>query len=101
MKERVKNNLNILIRYNRTINRLCSLLGISELGILDEISAAFGEYVLMDMDSGRVLASKNKDTSTSTLSMLSGTPSKYCCHNTSYKSIEFLKLIFVCHFPYF
>lgn len=49
MKERVKNNLNILIRYNRTINRLCSLLGTSELGILDEISTAFGEYVLMDM----------------------------------------------------
>ena len=49
MKERVKNNLNILIRYNRTINHLCSLLGASELGILDEISASFGEYVLMDM----------------------------------------------------
>ena len=49
MKERVKNNFNILIRYNQTINHLCSFLRVSELGILDEISAAFGEYVLMDM----------------------------------------------------
>lgn len=49
MKERIKNNLNILIRYNRTVNRLCSLLGISDLGILDETSTAFGEYILMDM----------------------------------------------------
>lgn len=49
MKERVKNNFNILIRYNRTVNRICSLLNTSELEILDEISEAFGEYVLMDM----------------------------------------------------